>query len=265
VINFYGRIDLLEGTLACLAQQSLSRDRFEVILVEDRGGTKQGKDVGRRVAETLNARYIALSDNFGRMGYSRNVGLAATAGQYVLFLDDDTIILQPDFLSNLIREFEVSGADAVLPRGEASFCLWRNRYGFHAPYFPTNRCTAYRRVVLEGLGGFVSSIIGQEDVEFAIRFLAAGRRFHRSGLLGYLHPPLIVDHYRKPAAVGFSFAGLQSRYPFVVWILLLLNGCRYLPLAIWPMNLKWRMQSLFSWGFLIGLIHFATKRTPEYR
>jgi len=47
--------------------------------------------------------------------------------------------------------------------------------------------------------------------------------------------------------------------------MLLLNGCRYLPLAIWPVNLKWRMQSLFSWGFLIGLLDSAAKRTPQYR
>ena len=45
VINFYGRINLLRNILSSLSEQDLSKERFEVILVEDRGGTKEGKEI----------------------------------------------------------------------------------------------------------------------------------------------------------------------------------------------------------------------------
>jgi len=110
VINFYGRIELLEGILYSLAEQDLPRSKFEVILVEDRGGTEEGQAVSRRFEHLLNIRYSVLSSNYGKMGYSRNAGLAQARGRYVLFLDDDTVILERSFLSLLVDEFHSSGA-----------------------------------------------------------------------------------------------------------------------------------------------------------
>ena len=213
VINFYGRIKLLSNILCSLSEQDLSRERTEVILVEDRGGTKEGKEIAEKFKPMLNIRYFSLSGGDGKMGYSRNFGLSKTRGKIILFLDDDTVILQKDFLSTLINEFETLGADAIVPHGKASYCLVNGRYDFHDPYFPTNRCMAYRREVLKELGGFVSEIIGQEDVEFLVRFTASGRTFSNSRKLGYLHPPLILNSIKKAAAVGTSFANLKNRYP----------------------------------------------------
>lgn len=254
IINFYGRIPLLEGILFSLTEQRLSKDILEVILVEDRGGTEEGKEIARRFSRYLNIKYYSLTENFGLMGYSRNFGLSRALGRYILFLDDDTVILEEDFLSKLIDEFETTGADALIPEGMASYNLINGRYGFHEPYFPSSRCMAYTREVLLELGGFVSAMIGQEDVEFTIRFIAAGRRYHRSERLKYLHPPLIMDNLNKAKAVGISFAGLKGRYPFFIWLLLIINGGRFLPKLLFPFSLKWKMQGRFSLGFLMGII-----------
>jgi GT2 family glycosyltransferase len=264
VINFYGRIDLLEVILNSLAAQNFSRERFEVVLIEDRGGTKEGKDIAGRFNDTLNVKYHTVSNNYGVMGYSRNLGLSKAKGRYILFLDDDTVILQNDFISILIHEFEKTGHDAIVPRGSASFCLLKGRYAFHDPHFPTNRCMAYRREVLRELGGFVSGIIGQEDVEFVIRFIASGRTFHQAEALEYFHPPLIVNKINKAAAVGFSFTKLKKRYPLILWLMLLFNGSRYLPFLLLPIKTKWRMQARFSLGFLIGIIYFIINKRTDY-
>jgi glycosyltransferase involved in cell wall biosynthesis len=264
LINFYGRINLLEGILYSLASQDLPKDKFEVLLIEDRGGTEEGREIAHKFEDVLNIRYFALSENFGVMGYSRNLGLSQAQGEYVLFLDDDTVILQKDFLSTLISIFKSSGADAVVPHGNASYGILKGKYDFHDPYYPTSRCMAYRRKVLAELGGFISEIIGQEDVEFVIRFIASGRRFHQVAALEYFHPPFIVNKIGKAAAVGMSFAKLRKRYPFVLWSMLLANGARYLPFLLFPMKTKWKMQARFSLGFSIGILYALIGKETGY-
>lgn len=264
VINFYGRAYLLRNILACLSEQGFVKESFEVILAEDRGGTEEGKEIAREFGEKLNIRYFTLEENLGVMGYARNFALSKTTGEYVLFLDDDTVILDGDFLKVLVREFEQTGADAVMPYGSASFCVIKDRYDYHDPYFPTNRCMAYRRETLRELGGFVSEIIGQEDVELTVRLIASRKKIHRSNMLSYMHPPLIYKDTNKAAAVGYSFTRLRDRYPLIIWLLLLINGLRYLPLYLLPFNTKFRMQAKFSLGFAKGIWYSVTGRKIEY-
>jgi glycosyltransferase involved in cell wall biosynthesis len=264
VINFYGRIHLLEGILFSLAEQTMEKNRFEVILIEDRNGTKEGRETAEKFQSKLNIRYFPLTENFGVMGYSRNFGLLKTQGRYVLFLDDDTVILQPDFLTTLIDEFKATDADGIVPRGNAAYCLVKERYDFHDPYFPTSRCAAYQKTTLRELSGFVSEMIGQEDVEFVIRFIAMGKQFHNSKNLSYFHPPLIFNTISKSASVGLSFAKLRKRYPTAIWLMLLINGLRYLPFALVPLTTKWKMQGRFSLGFLLGIVYSLTKKRVNY-
>jgi GT2 family glycosyltransferase len=254
VINFYGRLDLLGGILYSLVQQDYPKDYFEVILVEDQGGTEQGRAFCESFSEDLTIRYFSLDQNFGQMGYSRNFGLSKAVGQYVLFLDDDTVILQPDFLTVLAQTFEAdTSVDAIMPHGNASFALWHDRYDFHDPFFLTSRCAAYRRAVLQELGGFMSSFVGQEDVEYVIRFTIAGKRTISAPQLNYYHPPLLVPNKNKPAAVGISFARLRGRYSWLMLWLVGMNCSRHL-LLFWSRQRKYREMTRFGIGFLSGFV-----------
>jgi GT2 family glycosyltransferase len=254
IINFYGRLDLLSGILHSLAQQVFPREQFEVVLVEDKGGTTEGKKLAEDFGRLLPIVYVPLDKNFGRMGYSRNFGLARSRGEYVLFLDDDTVILQQDFFSELVRTFQFNPeTDAVVPRGNSSYGLIKGKYDFHDPFFMTSRCTAYRRTVLSELGGFVDDFIGQEDVEFVVRFLMAGKKALNVQELEYYHPPLLVGNFRKPMAVGQSFFRVRKRYPFLVWLLLLLNCSRHAPLYLIPWG-RFREMGRFGLGFLLGVM-----------
>ena len=166
IINFYGRINLLEGILYSLAEQNLSKDKFEVILVEDKGGTDAGRVISERFKGLLDIQYYALPEGHGRMGYSRNYGLARAKGRYILFLDDDTVLPDDNFLSKLLAEFEASPVEAIVPHGSADFCIIAGRYDYHEPYFPTNRCMAYRSDVLHELGGFVPTLSGRKTLSW---------------------------------------------------------------------------------------------------
>jgi GT2 family glycosyltransferase len=254
IINFYGRLDLLSGILHSLAEQRFPRERFEVVLVEDKGGTEEGRKKAEEFAAYLPIVYAPLDQNHGRMGYSRNFGLVSSRGEYVLFLDDDTIILQDDFLAKLVGAFHDNPEiDAVVPHGNASYGLVKGRYDFHDPYFMTSRCTAYRRSVLTELGGFADEFIGQEDVEFVVRFFIAGKKAVNATDLRYYHPPLLVGNFRKPMAVGQSFYGAKKRYSFMVWLLLLVNCSRHAPLYLIPWG-RYREMGRFGLGFLLGVL-----------
>lgn len=254
VINFYGRLDLLQGILFSLADQQYPRDRFEVLLVEDRGGTVAGQDMASTFANRLPIVYLELDANFGKMGYSRNFGLAHTRGEIILFLDDDTVMLQHDFLSIIDRIFtENSTAEAVIPHGHAAYSCIEDRYNFHDPYFMTSRCTAYRREILQQLGGFINNFVGQEDVEFVTRFTISGNNALATDTLHYYHPPLLVPNTNKPRAVGFSFFGLKGRYSWPIWLLLLANCARHAPLLLLPSR-RFKEQGRFGVGFLTGVL-----------
>ena len=260
VINFYGRLDLLAGILHSLSQQSLARSLFEVVLVEDRNGTAAGRRMAEQFSERLQIVYLPLDCNFGKMGYSRNFGLKHSRGDIVLFLDDDTVIMQEDFLEILDATFEKNpDADAVVPHGQASFALIDGRYDFHDPYFMTSRCTAYRRKVLSELSGFISDFVGQEDVEFVIRFLLAGKHSLNAPQLGYFHPPLLVPNFRKPKAVGYSFSMLRSRYSTALWLLVIINCARHAPLYLLPVR-RFREMGRFGIGFIAGVVTALFKK-----
>jgi glycosyltransferase involved in cell wall biosynthesis len=260
VINFYGRINLLQGILYSLQGQDFPRDRFEIVLVEDQGGTEAGRLAAELFSKELPIRYLPLDANYGRMGYSRNFGLAHSRGKYVLFLDDDTVLQQGNFLSKLVDVFESNPeADALVPHGSAAYSLMDGRYDFHDPYFMTSRCTAYRRSVLAELGGFVSNFIGQEDVEFVVRFTIAGKKNRNVPELNYFHPPLLVPNFRKPMAVGYSFSMLKSRYPVLLWLLVVLNCARHAPLYLLPIR-RFREMGRFGIGFMAGVVTALFKK-----
>ena len=254
IINFYGRLDLLSGIMHSLAQQRFDRDRFEVIMVEDQNGTEGGRRMADEFGKNMQTVYLPLERNFGKMGYSRNHGLMHSSGEIVLFLDDDTVLQQDDFLAVLDREFNDNpGMDAAVPHGQASFALIDGRYDYHDPYFMTSRCMAYRRETLMELGGFMENFIGQEDVEFVMRFLMAGKSSRNIPALKYFHPPLLSPSLSKPRAVGHSFYRLVSRYPFVLWLLVIINCSRHAPLYLLPVK-RYHEMGRFAVGFLVGVI-----------
>lgn len=251
VFVFYNRIDLMENILHCICSQSLGSKDMEIILVEDKGGSEPGRSLVDAFP-TLNVSHFAPKTGWGIMGYMRNYGLAQSSGKYVLFLDDDTVILDTDFIAKLLDRFERNeNLQAVIPFGSASYAMIQDKYAYHDPYFFTNRCMAYRRSCLLEMRGFDSGFVGQEDVEFAIRFIASGYEAYRANDLCYYHPPLVYRDSGKGFAVGASFA--RSKYSFIVKLLLGLNGIRWLPLGLIPKP-EYRNKALFAWGFAKGFI-----------
>lgn len=86
IVPTYQRAASLERCLQALGRQTLERDRFEVIVVDD-GSAERPRTVVQRAARALEVRLIEQA-NAGPAS-ARNAGANAARGTYVVFTDDD--------------------------------------------------------------------------------------------------------------------------------------------------------------------------------
>jgi poly(ribitol-phosphate) beta-N-acetylglucosaminyltransferase len=88
VVPVYNPGRHIDGLLASLERQSMSRDDFEVIFVDDGSTDGTGERLDRLAGEAPNMRVIHIP-NSGWPGKPRNVGIEAARGEYIQFVDND--------------------------------------------------------------------------------------------------------------------------------------------------------------------------------
>jgi len=101
VIPTYNRAGLLPQAINSVLSQDYGD--FEIIVVDD-GSTDDTQDMVNGLHNNR-IRYIRLPENSGGSSKPRNVGLKATRGKYIAFLDSDDEWL-PSFLSTLVRKLK---------------------------------------------------------------------------------------------------------------------------------------------------------------
>jgi poly(ribitol-phosphate) beta-N-acetylglucosaminyltransferase len=102
----------IEPCIRSLLRQTMSRDRFEVVFVDDGSTDGTGDRLDRLVREQPNVRVIHIPAS-GAPGRPRNVGIEAAHGEYIQFLDADDE-LAPRALDRLVRMARTNGSDVVL-------------------------------------------------------------------------------------------------------------------------------------------------------
>lgn len=128
VIPTYNRSDLLKKTLTSLKNQSLSRDDYEVVVVDD-GGSDDSGAVCEQFQNDINVRYLWQADKGFRAGKARNLGITYAEGQYIVLLDCGIVLSARGLENHLLRHqsdslpkviigyvygFGAAGADAEL-------------------------------------------------------------------------------------------------------------------------------------------------------
>lgn len=101
-----------EPCVQSLLRQALSRDRFEVVFVDD-GSTDGTRDRLDQLARTQPHFRVIHIPASGAPGRPRNVGLGAALGEYIQFLDADDE-LAPRALRRLLRMAYANDSDIVL-------------------------------------------------------------------------------------------------------------------------------------------------------
>jgi glycosyltransferase involved in cell wall biosynthesis len=225
VINTFNQPDYLGRVLNAVSRQSSLPD--ELLLADD-GSTNETKSVFQqwRAGQSFRCEHIRQEHEGFRRSRILNLAIAAARGDYVVFLDGDTIP-HPDFVSDhraaAQRGFFVQGHRALIEEKAAAWfgkndffadrrhALWQNQISgmknsFRWPFAVRKvnhrlrgirGCNlAIRRADLVRVNGYNEAFIGwgREDSELAVRLTNSGvRRLDVRGraLCYHLwHPPV---------------------------------------------------------------------------
>lgn len=202
VIPTRNRGDLISETLQAIL--ALGERDFRVIVVDQSTDDRTSRAVEAIASGDPRVR-VERTDTVGSSA-ARNLGWQLAATELVAYTDDDCIV-EADWLSQIVREFEDPGIAAVygrlLPYGfagrdgtEVGFKAAgeRTEYSSRTPpwYIGHGGNMAFRRRDLRNAGGFdpllgAGGLFGAcEDPDIAYRLLAAGRRVaYSAGALAY--------------------------------------------------------------------------------
>lgn len=191
---------LLPILLESIKKQSLQPE--EIIVADDHstdGTVKIAKEYGCKIVEG------------GLPSIGRNNGARVATGQYVLFLDADVELSNPDFLKNGLEEMKRRGLDCatcdVLPISDKkldhAFHRIYNRYVrmtkpfiAHAPGF----CIFAKRQMHEQIDGFDEDVVFCEDHDYAIR----SRKLGKFDYLSSIKVPVSIRRFERDGRANIA-------------------------------------------------------------
>lgn len=223
VVPAYQAMDVLRTCLEALIRQTLPRDSYEIIVVDD-GSTDSTAAVARSAGVDC-----VVSITHGGPAMARNTGANHARGEIVLFTDADCAPA-PDWLAQMVAPFAdplvqgVKGAYRTRQR-EAIARLVQLEYAIRyermarlpAIDFIDTYSAAYRRTLLLSYGGFdvAYPIPSVEDVDFSFRVARDGHRlvFAPQAQVEHRHPASLRRYLARKGLYGYWRALLYMRYP----------------------------------------------------
>jgi len=217
VIPTYGKSETLPLVMRALEGQSIGRDRFEVVVIDD-GSPDDTTTRLRAIAGATPLRFRWMTQENRGVSATRNRGAREAAAPILLFIQDD-IVGRPDLLERHLAiharhpEPTAAGVGRVTwpPDWRIDpFMAWLDNGGpqfrYHQvagratvtfKHFYTCNVSLKRRALLDH--PFDEEIVyGFEDLELALRLERAGFVFHYDEqALGYHHHRRSFEDYRR--------------------------------------------------------------------
>jgi GT2 family glycosyltransferase len=180
---------------------------YEIIIVDDFSSDKRVQKLFFDLKSTLKEQKFIVINGSRPFNFSRacNQGAAKATGELLLFLNNDTEIIDPNWLTNLAGILQIPGVGVVGPKllypdgsvqhagivigleGHASHVFMGVKSDIYTPYgyvdwmrnvsAVTGACMMVRRDVFEQVGGFDESLtLAFGDVDLCLRIIDAGYR-----------------------------------------------------------------------------------------
>jgi cellulose synthase/poly-beta-1,6-N-acetylglucosamine synthase-like glycosyltransferase len=195
-----------ESTIAACLDTILATDyptdRREILVIDN--GSSDG------TAALIRARPVRyLREERRGVSNARNRGIAESRGEIVAFVDADCLV-EPQWLTELVRPFDDPGVGSVAgdlqhappttaAERQAARMLgnWQQFAFTSNPAYPITANAAYRRDVLDRIGGFDPHMSRAQDVELGLRFQ------ERSGLRLAYAERATARHRNRQTQRGF--------------------------------------------------------------
>lgn len=201
VIPSYARPTALRRCLTALSAQTLPREHYEVIVVDD-GSPVPLEDVTAACRGPLDLTLLR-QQNAGP-GAARNRGAAIARGELLVFTDDDCLP-DPDWLEAMARQHAATPADLLGGRvvnhdtkniyAETSQFILEGAYRYYAAhpgpgqFFASNNMAVPAAAFAE-LGGFDETFqVASEDRDLCARWHASGRTLRSVEVALVRHAP----------------------------------------------------------------------------
>jgi glycosyltransferase involved in cell wall biosynthesis len=226
IVPAYRAVEMLPRCLAALIDQSVSRDDYEIIVVDD-GSPDPTAAVAEKILEGTNGRVIRAPH--GGPAHARNVGAQAARGEILAFTDADC---EPahDWLKRLtaaLRDETISGAKGVYRTRQTSLVArfvqqeYQDKYDRLAHQatidFVDTYSAAYRRDVFLAGDGFDEAFTtaSVEDQEFSFRLAAQGHRlvFAPDAVVYHQHDATLPEYVRRKFGIGCWKMLVLKRHP----------------------------------------------------
>jgi len=221
VIPIHNASEGLGACLDSLERQTLSRERYEIIVVND-GSVDP-------VVETIADRQgvIFLSQQQKGAAAARNLGAEQAQGEILLFTDADCVP-ESNWVEAMIAPFadrEVIGVCGVvrtrqiglIPRFIQLEYDYRYRSIARHPQidFVNTGTAGYRKRVFMDSGGFREHLLGAEDTELSFRLASAGYRmvFAPQAIVYHSHPESIVEYARRKNHYSYWRTLVYRKHP----------------------------------------------------
>lgn len=219
VICTYNRAAYIRDAMESLLRQTLSRDAYEVIVVNNHSTDDTHAVCTTFISSHPEANFIFLNENRQGASFARNTGAAIAGSPLLCFMDDDAVA-EPDYLERIVVFFQTH-PDAgglggrILPKYIPAEPAWMSHYvsslvgHFHyseeisvfAPNkYPLESNMIIRKADFDTIKGFNSALpgvvgtlrIGGEGKDFFFRLKKLGRTI-------YYDPAIRVQHVVETA------------------------------------------------------------------
>jgi lipopolysaccharide/colanic/teichoic acid biosynthesis glycosyltransferase len=279
VIPAYNAADMLGNCLRALNAQSVPRDEYEIIIVDD-GSTDE------TVAFTQGHNVRVILQAHGGPAVARNRGAAAALGELILFTDADCEPA-PDWIEKIVAPFaepDVTGAKGTYCTRQREWMARFVQVEYHDKYdrlarqpqidFVDTYSAAYRRDVFLENQGFdpVFSTASVEDQEFSFRLAQKGYRlvFVPDAVVYHQHDRTVGEYVRRKFGIGYWKALLvrwhpdklvrDSHTPQALKLQIVLLGIAGLGLIAWPLgSLAGRIALASALAFILTALPFLAK------